>query len=601
MPIEANIGFEFLRKHNCIINTKKSIIKIQEFICEYSNHNVQPEEKIKREIHEKNINIKETNDIGTMIESFKQQNPITGLIPNFKHGIELKENKIIQLKEYNVPLKLRESVIKEINRLLDEKIIRKSNSQYSSPGFPIPKKDGSVRIVVDYRALNRITKPIPYPFPDLRYQLYLLNGCKYFSQIDLVSGYHQIEMKKEDIAKTAFVILGDQYEYLRMPFGLSNAPRTFQCAMKRLFGGFSFVKVFLDDLLIHSKTLEDHKNHLKIIFEILQSNNIKINFNKSNFVCEEVTYLGNIINAEGIRADTQRLKKLKAEDFKPRSLKDVQRILGLLNWYRPYVINLSTKINALTNKLKKEVWKQWSENDNKILAEIISDINQSIILKHPDPLNTFYLYTDASQNGISGVLKQSKGIVGIFSKKLTQSELNYSIVEKECYAIVQSVMYFKTLIYNAKIIIYTDNRNLTFNKEFTSSRWQRWKMILEEYQYELKHIQGKENLIADYFSRNLNIKEETTSKVTNLAFNIIKMQENYQNNSEILLFNLLQKGIMINLKEYKIFVDKNTKMFLFNKYSTEILTMIHEELAHPGISKFFKTIHEEITADNLKK
>ncbi|ORD99557.1 POL3 [Hepatospora eriocheir] len=187
--------------------------------------------------------------------------------------------------------------------------------------------------------------------PGLRDCFYDLKGCTIFSQIDLKSGYYQILMDKESIPLTSFVLPFGQFEFLRMPFGLSNTPGTFQRAMNLLLGNLDFVKIYLDDILIASKDLSEHKRHLKTVIEILNKHQVSINYDKSSFLLQEVKYLGQIINGNGIRPDTSRISKLL--NYLPANTpKKCQRVIGLLNWFRPYLPNLSQKISEITSKMK---------------------------------------------------------------------------------------------------------------------------------------------------------------------------------------------------------------------------------------------------------
>lgn len=436
----------------------------------------------------KTLLVNNDEDFEKLIQHAKETLPENGGIPEISHSIKLKQEKPIYKKEYIVPYKLRKQVKLELDSLEKRRIIRRSTSSFAMPAFPIGKKNGEIRLVVDYRPLNKLTVPEPFPFPNLHEMLSNLKDSTIFSQIDLRTGYYQIRIADKDIHKTSFVILGRQYEFLRMPFGLSNAPRTFQRAMVNLLGHLEFVKIFLDDILIHSRNKEEHLLHLKEIFKIFKNNKIAINWQKSKFNKRSVTYLGMQISQSGIKADNTTIQKLKHINMHPKSVKELRQILGLLNWFRPYVVNLSTMLSTLTEKLKKDTKFTWKEKDQHDLKKIVSKIEENIELAHPDFTQEFQMYTDASDIGISAVLCQKEQIIGIYSHKLLNSEKNYSIVEKECFAIIKGLHHFRTIIYNSELLIYTDNLNITHIKDYASSRWQRWKIILEEYNYKLMHI-----------------------------------------------------------------------------------------------------------------
>lgn len=285
------------------------------------------------------------------------------------------------------------------------------------------------------------------------------------------SGYYQIKVAAKDIPKTSFVILGQQYEFLRMPFGLSNAPRTFQRAMINLLGHLEYVKIFLDDILVHSRNEKEHYTHLREIFLIFKNNKISINWNKSKFLQTSVNYLGMEISDKGIKADESSIKKLSNINTTPKTLKELRQILGLLNWFRPYVINLSGMLSDLTDKLKGNNRFYWTKEETNKITKIISTVSENLMLTHPDFENPFEMYTDASDIGISCVICQKNKIVGIYSHKLLQTEKRHSIVEKECLAIIKGLQHFKTLLFNSPILIYTDSLNITYIKDFSSSRW----------------------------------------------------------------------------------------------------------------------------------
>ena len=184
----------------------------------------------------------------------------------------------------------------------------------------------------------------------------------------------------------------------------------------------------------------------------------------------EVVYLGNKISKEGISPSLEKLKPLYNVTIWQKNVKELQRVIGLINWFRPYVINLSTEIADITEKLKGNDIRKWSQADSDKIKHIVEKIKTSITLKHPDFNAIFYLYSDASDKGISSILIQQDGIVGIYSKKYSLAEKNYTIVERECLAMKKGLLYYKTLVYNSKVIILTDNKNITFDKDYTSSR-----------------------------------------------------------------------------------------------------------------------------------
>lgn len=287
------LGNAFLQENNAIINFKESTLTLDG--KEYETKNIINNEenylmeKTKIYMCEKKENFEE--NLRKLIRENKNNNPILGTFKNIKHQIMLKNKDPISHKGYPIPLKLIEETKYELNKLEEMNVIRRSKSIYCSPAFPILKKNGKIRLVVDYRQLNKQTIPASYPIPQIRDYLYQLSGSKVFSQIDLNMGYYQIAMHEDDIEKTGFTICNQQYEFLKMPFGLSNAPRTFQRAMYTLFEDCDFIKVYLDDILIHSANIEEHVNHLKCVFKRSSNINASINYEKSKFNVESICYL----------------------------------------------------------------------------------------------------------------------------------------------------------------------------------------------------------------------------------------------------------------------------------------------------------------------
>ncbi|KAG0435916.1 Transposon Ty3-I Gag-Pol polyprotein [Dictyocoela muelleri] len=214
-----------------------------------------------------------------------------GLIPRIEHRIVLTEDKQVKMKPFRIPLRIKQKTFTLINSLIKDNIIRPSTSTFSSAAFPLLKRNGDIRLVIDYRQLNKITQPEHYIFPQIWDLLVQLRGSRIFSKIDLKSGYYQIAMNPSSQKYTAFVIENQKYEWLRMPFGLTNAPKTFQKAMDEIFSEFSFVKVYLDDIIIHSADNRAHEKHLETVLSTINKNNIKINISKCEFYKTKITFL----------------------------------------------------------------------------------------------------------------------------------------------------------------------------------------------------------------------------------------------------------------------------------------------------------------------
>lgn len=316
-------------------------------------------------------------------------------------------------------------------------------------------------------------------------------------------------MREKDVYKTGFSILGQQYEFLRMPFGLKGAPFTFQRSIQNMMHDIPYVKVFIDDILIHSLSREDHLIHAENVLKILRENNVSVNFDKSEFCKNEVKYLGHKIGTTGIKPDLKKLPHYKLHKV-PKNKKQLQRIIGYLNWFRSFIPHLSESLTPLSRKLQKNEIFTWNENNTNVLDKLFKELENETELAYPDPNKNFDMYTDASEHGAGAILKQDTKIISYYSYKFNKAEKNYNVVEKEMLAIIKALESFKTIIFGARINIYTDNKNNTYDTDCTSKRCQRWKLLLSEYDYTLNHINTKQNIPADFLSRctNLNITHD---------------------------------------------------------------------------------------------
>ncbi len=310
--------------------------------------------------------IEEKNDkVQNLLKKYSSLRQPLGLIPNREFTIDLKDSVPVRSTPYPIPFHFYGKVKDEINRLLHLNIIKKSFSAYGSPCFAINKKNGSIRLVVDYRRLNTKLDDSAYPFPNIWDQLKSIPSSKYFSQIDITMGYHNVKIRQNDIPKTAFVLPWGQYEFNRIPFGIKTAPRCFQHIMSEILSEYEFVKVFIDDILIFSNTYEKHLIHLDKVLTALAQNNVSVNFEKSNFGKHTVHYLGYVIDEHGIKANHEKIKGFKQTLPKigKATAKQIKGVIGFIEWFRPFIPNLSAKIDTINEKTRKNVKKEWTEND----------------------------------------------------------------------------------------------------------------------------------------------------------------------------------------------------------------------------------------------
>lgn len=359
------------------------------------------------------------------------------------HKINLKTDTPIYSPNYRYPHNFRTDIENEDQKLLKQNIIRPSNSPYNSPVWVVPKKpDASgkrkVRMVIDSRKVNANTIPDKYPLPNIDDLFAKVGKTKVLSSIDLASGFHQIEIHNESIPKTAFSTDSGHYEFLRMPFGLCNAPPTFQRAMNTIFNNIPNVLVCRDDIIIYSNTIEEHFVHLKTVFNLLSPHNLKIQLDKTEFIKSELLLLGHIISKEGIKPNPRKLEAIDKFPL-PKTKQKSRQFLGLTGYYRKFIKNYAQIAKPLTSAL---------HNDAEPIPSLYEDSFQTLkqllinapIIQLPDFSQNFTLTTDASNVALGAVLSQNSGgkehPIAFASRTLNKSELNYSPIEKECLALV---------------------------------------------------------------------------------------------------------------------------------------------------------------------
>ncbi|GBG77798.1 hypothetical protein CBR_g25729 [Chara braunii] len=401
-----------------------------------------------------------------------------------------------------------EELRKQLDELLEKGWIRPSSSPFGAPVLFAPKKEGELRMCIDYRGLNAITVKNDEPLPKIDDLLDRVQGAKYFSKIDLKSGYHQIEVHPDDQYKTAFWTRYGHYEFIVMPFGLTNAPATFQRCMNDLFRPWldRFVVVYLDDILVFSKTLHEHQGHLRQVLEKLREANFKINAKKCDWAKTQVLYLGHVLDGDGVKPKDSKIAAIRDWPM-PRTLTELRSFLGLANYYRKFVRNFSTIAAPLRRLLRKEtIWK-WDKDCTSAMKKLKQALIEYPVLKVANPSLPFVVITDASQYGIGAVLQQDDGNgyrpVEFMSARLPLEKVATSTYERELYALRQALDHWKHYLLGRHFKVYSDHETLRWLKTQAkmTSKLTRWAAEIDQYDFELKPVKGKYNVVADALSR----------------------------------------------------------------------------------------------------
>lgn len=445
-----------------------------------------------------------------------------------KHSIPIApehQGKVVNARPYRIPEAQKVVLREQIEQMLEDDIIVESKSAWNAPLLLVPKKaDASGkqkwRIVVDYRKLNDITVGDAFPLPHISEILDQLGQAKYFSTLDLASGYYQILTDEKDREKTAFSSNYQHYEYKRMPMGLKGAPGCFQRLMNTVLSGLQGIKcfVYLDDVVCYGRSLKEHNEKLRAIFDRLREHNLKLQPDKCEFLRKEVIFLGHCITDKGIKPDMAKVEKVKFFPL-PRTTKELKGFLGLVGYYRKFIAKFSKIAKPLHELLKKGVAYNWGERQNNAFEELKERLINPPILQYPDFTKPFIVTTDASNEALGAVLSQGEKIgedlpVAYASRSLNKAEMNYSTTEKELLAIVFSVKQFRPYIYGRRFTVVTDHKPLTwiFRVNDPSSRLLKWRLKLEEYDYEVIYKQGKLNSNADALSRIRSDEQAHTDK-----------------------------------------------------------------------------------------
>jgi len=399
-----------------------------------------------------------------------------------------------------VPFKYREFLKNKIKELLENDVIEESISPFRSNVVIVPKSNDEFRLTINYKHVNDYTIFDSFPFPRIEELISRLAGAKVFSTLDFCQFYHQLELVESDRPKTAFAALGKLYQYKRCPFGLKNAVSYCGRLMGKLFEDQPNVLVYLDDLLVFSENEEQHREVLNNVLIKIQKANLTLNFKKCSFFRNSINFLGYEIAHGTIKPDSNRSQPIR--DFPlPDSARSLQRFLGLATYYQKYIPNYSSLAHSLYNKLK--IFKEWTDVEiNKF--ERIKECIEKAILVIPKDEDELILRTDASASCISGVLETTDGKPVYFvSKTLNNHERNWAIIEKEAFAIFWSIKRLKNYLLGRKFVVYSDHKPLQFifNGEKNGAKVLRWKLQLQEYNFEVRHCPGKYNVVADSLTR----------------------------------------------------------------------------------------------------
>jgi transposase InsO family protein len=431
-----------------------------------------------------------------------------------EHKIELTTKRAVVQRPRRIPLDRQSDIDKELEDMLIKEVIRPSGSCFASEVVLVKKKDGAWRFCIDFRALNKVTVPDKHPLPRIQDLLRAVRGSCFFVTLDLRAGYWQIPVAEESIYKTAFRTHRGLFEWIRMPFGLINAPASFQRLMEQVLGDlhYSGVLVYIDDILIHAETEAQTLNLTEVVFQRLSESNLTLKLEKSSFFHHSIPYLGHVLERGRILPNPERV--LRFQNIKrPTSIKELRSLLGHFGYYRDYIPRFAQWAKPLTDMLKKGSKCEWRPEFEEILAYFQQHLGDTC-LNNPLITDEFLLETDASETALGAILScRSKPNgpwrpVEFASHALSDVETRWPAHEREAFAIIYALERFDHFLRGRQFRVYTDNRSLEFLDKAQKGKLARWAARMAEYTLEIYHKSGSQMTHVDFLSRYVEPEEK---------------------------------------------------------------------------------------------
>lgn len=526
-----------------------------------------------------------------------------------------------------------ETLKKEVDRLVKVGVLKPVDAMqagpWCAPSFIIPKKDGRVRFITDFRQLNKWIERRPFPLPHITDLLQDVGSYKYVTALDLSMGFYHFELDDKLSEMTTFMLPWGLYRYARLPMGLNISPDLFHGKVSTIFADMQGVRSYMDDLLVWSNgSYEEHLEKLDEVLNRLQSKDLAVNALKSYWAVEEVDYLGFRLTTQGVLPQPRKVKAIQNME-RPKSKKQLRGFIGLVNYYRYMWRKRSHLLAPLSSMAGKNSHFKWTPECDKAFQEIKKEVSKEVMLSFPDYTKSFELFTDASDYQLGAVLKQDDKTLAFFSKKLNSAQKRYGVGEKEMLSVVEALKEFRTMVKGYPINIFVDHKNWTHDRAFRNDRVMRWRLSLEEYDITFHYIKGEKNVVADALSR-LFIKDLTSSAeeyyMMDEAFEIRNWRQFYQpiTISEIgreqvkdTYVKQLKEQTPDRLGELFEDIGKKTgadyvtteidsqtgkqRIIVPKSLRQRLMEWYHTTLVHPGIDRLHNTLRQHYVWPNMHR
>jgi hypothetical protein len=498
------------------------------------------------------LNAQQKNQLLSLLEDF--EDIFDGTLGHWQTKpveIELKPGaKPYSGRYYPVPKINKETFKRELLRLVNIGVLdRVEQSEYGTPVFIIPKKEGTVRFLTDFRQVNKTIVRKPYPIPRIGETMQQLEGFQFASALDLNMGYYTIALAESSKDITTIVTEFGKFRYNKLPMGMCISGDTFQAKVNELLGDIEGVKAYIDDILVLNKgTFNDHIEQLRLCFRRIQAAGLKVNAKKCSFGLAEIPYLGYIITRKGIKPDPKKIQGILDLE-RPKTTTECRALLGLVQYYRDMWQRRSHILTPLTEASSGPKGRKinWTDDLEQAFCNLKKMVSEETLLTYPDWTEPFTVHTDASDYQLGAVISQRNKPIAFFSRRLSKAQRNYTTTEKELLSIVECLKQFRGILFGYKINVFSDHKNLVYAATVSESqRVMRWRLILEEFGPNIEHIAGVDNTIADMLSRHpsANVEDNDdaagTKEISN-EFDKVKqlyVANNNNNNNDNVAFPL---------------------------------------------------------------